>query len=363
MDQYAIDSHKLIYHPTRIAQFFEAKEDIEKLKNIYPIYVEVSPYGGCNHRCTFCGVDYMGYQKIALEEDLLKNRLSEMAKLGVKSVMFAGEGEPLLYTNLDNVIEHCASIGLDTSITTNFVPTNSKNLTKFIQHASWIKVSINAGSRETYAKVHQTKEIDFDRVLENLATAVALKREYNYNCTIGAQMLLLPENAHEAATLARVCRDIGIDYLVIKPYSQHLFSNTKKYENVDYNSFDDLSNELKQFNSDSFNVVVRTNTMKKYTQKEHPYKKCLSTPYFWGYIASDGDVYGCSAYLGQEKFCYGNIKEKSFEDIWLSKEREASINYVNNELDISNCRVNCRMDEVNRYLWRLQNPNQHDNFI
>ena len=38
-DKYAIDSHKLSYHPLIVAQWLDAKDDMEKLKKIYPIYI------------------------------------------------------------------------------------------------------------------------------------------------------------------------------------------------------------------------------------------------------------------------------------------------------------------------------------
>ena len=362
-DRYNIDSHKLIFHPERVAQWSEAGSDWEKLKKVYPLYVEISPYGGCNHRCTFCALDYMGYEKIGQEEQALKNALDEMAAGGVRSVMFAGEGEPLLFNPLASVVEHCSRIGIDTSITTNFVPCNTKSIETFVRHCSWIKVSFNAGTPERYAQIHQTKEDDFHRVVENLRYAVKLKREQGYTCTLGAQMLLLPENRDSAVALARLCAEIGLDYLVIKPYSQHLFSETHLYEQINYDEFMDLEAELAEYNTDRFNVVFRANTMRKYTEKQHAYKKCLSTPFFWGYIASNGDVYGCSAYLGKEEFCYGNINKAGFRQIWEGEKRRLSYEYVQNGLDINGCRVNCRMDEINRYLWRLKNPQAHDNFI
>lgn len=361
-DKYAIDSHKLSFHPIRVAQWLEAKNEWGKLKKIYPLYVEISPVGACNHRCTFCAVDYIGYQNIRWETNLLKDRLSEMSKLGVKSVMFAGEGEPLLHKELDDILEHCSTVGIDSSITTNFTLLNEKNVHKIFKNASWVKISINAGTKESYAKIHRTKESDFLKVLENMKLAVKTKKENNLKCTLGAQMLLLPENKDEAIVLAKTVKEIGLDYLVIKPYSQHLFSETKTYKDIDYKPMLDLEKELEKLNDENFNVVFRSNTMKK-LESGHCYEKCYSTPYFWAHLMANGDLYGCSAYLQQSKFCYGNLKESSFKDTWESERRKKSISYVKDKLDISGCRANCRMDEVNGYLWRLKHPNEHDNFI
>jgi radical SAM protein with 4Fe4S-binding SPASM domain len=362
-DKYNIDSHKLILHPSRVAKWYEAKNDWNKLKTIYPIYVEISPYGGCNHRCTFCALDYMGYENIALDFHILKDTITNMAQKGVKSVMFAGEGEPLLFKNLDSIVEHCKMVGIDTSLTTNFVPLNKQAVQKYVENCSWIKVSLNAGTSQTYASIHQTKEIDFDRVFSNLGFAIEYKRKNNLKCTIGVQMLLLPDNKDEVIILAQRCKYIGVDYLVIKPYSQHLSSDTNKYENIDYSKMMDIEDEVVKVSDKNFSVIFRANTMKKHTQNRPTYNKCHSTPFFWGYIASDGKVFGCSAYLGNENFSYGSIYNNSFTDIWESDKRKKSYEYIQNELDINNCRVNCRMDEVNNYLWRLKHPNEHDNFI
>lgn len=365
-DQYAIDSHKLIYHPQRVSQFLEAGDEWSRAKSIYPLYVEMTPVGACNHRCTFCAVDYIGYQPVRLSLEVAKRTLADMGRLGVKSVMFAGEGEPMLHKEIDQMVVAAAEAGIDTAMTTNASVVSDAFIENALPLMSWIKVSINAGTADTYAKIHGTKAADFDRVVHNLKRLVAARREHGYTCTLGAQILLLPENAHEIEGLARLCRDeIGLDYLVVKPYSQHVASLTQQYKTIDYQSFIDLDVHLAVLNTAEFSVIYRRNTMAKHFQGETGrYRRCHATPHFWAYIMATGAVYGCSAYLLDRRFEYGNINELDFQSIWEGSRREQNWHFVRKELDIHECRVNCRMDEVNRYLDKLVTHSvPHVNFI
>ena len=362
-DQYQIDGQKLMFHPERVAQWQKGREDWETARSIYPIYVEISPMGACNHRCTFCAVDYIGYQNRSLDLDVLKNCLTDMARLGVRSVMFAGEGEPALYKPLPEVLDLCSHVGIDTSMTTNLVPFTKDNAESFLKNCQWIKASINAGTRETYARVHQCDPVDFDRVLRNFELAVETREKKGYSCTLGAQMVLLPENSDEACVLAEKLKSRGADYLVIKPYSQHNSSTTRQYENIDYGQDSTLEDDLAKLNGDGFNVIYRKLAIQRTIAKEHDFEVCHSTPFFWAYLMASGDVYGCSAYLEDERFCYGSLSELSFQQIWEGEKRRKNFHFIKDELDIKDCRMNCRMWSANQYLWELAHPGSHVNFV
>lgn len=363
-DEYRIDSHKLMFHPQRVAKWLSAGDDWEKLKSVYPIYIEMSPTGICNHRCIFCGMDYIGYKPRSLDYELMPSIISEMADLGVKSIMFAGEGEPLLYKDIIKLTKLTHSAGIDVAFTTNGVLMNKNFVDKALRSVKWIKVSIDAGTDSTYKLIHGTEKKDFNTVLDNLKYAVAFREKEKISCTLGAQMLLLPENADEIETLAKLCRDtIGLDYLIIKPYSQHMYSHTKRYKDLDYASFEQKAKSAIALSTERFQVIYRGNAISRCSDDSARYRNCHAVPFFWAHVMSNHDVYSCSAYLQNTSFLLGNLKKDSFRSIWEGQKRKGNFEMMNSSFDINTCRINCRMSSINEYLQQLKAPGEHDNFI
>lgn len=363
-DRFAIDSHKLVYHPRRVAQWLEAADDWERVRAVYPLYMELSPMGACNHRCTFCAVDFVGYKPDRLDVGMLAERLPEMGRLGVRSIMYAGEGEPMLHKEMAAIIRLTHAAGIDVALTSNLTILPDDFVDTALPHVAWIKASINAGDAETYARIHRTRPGDFHKAVAHLTRLAEVRRARGLSCTLGAQALLLPENAAEMVRLARLCRDaIGLDYLVIKPYSQHLRSITRTYQGLDYKDYAALGDELAALTTRDFQVVFRRQTM-AHVVDAPGYTRCHATPFFWAYVMANGVVSGCSAFLGDVRFEYGNLNQEGFQQIWEGERRRQGWEFVRHHLDIQQCRRGCRMDAVNRYLHLLKEGGvEHVNFI
>ena len=348
MDEFRIDSHKLAYHPQRVAQWLEA-DTWEKAKKVMPLYWEITTSAACSHRCTFCSVDAIGYPAILMDEDILTDRMDEAKALGIKSVMFAGTGEPLLHKKINNIVCAAHDAGLDQAFTTNGVLLDRLIYPEF---CSWIKVSLNAGTKESYAKIHRTDEKDWDKVWDNIN---ALNKRKG-SCTVGVQCVVLPENYMEMVYLAQLSRDNGADYLVLKPYSQGTFSIVQR--RIDYK---EMERFLRGIAQDFHHVIYRENAMKQESEAHH-YDKCRATPNFWVYSMANGDVFSCSAHLLDERFKIGNLNTQSFQEIWEGEGRRKNWELMKN-FDIKQCRLNCRMNGPNKYLHELAVGIPHQSFI
>ena len=174
MDKYKIDSQKISYFPARIGRWQEDQDDWEKLKKIYPIYMEVSPSGGCNHRCIFCALDFLDYEPRFLNIDGYFDFLETASQKEIKSIMFSGEGEPLLHPQISEMVIQTKQKGIDTAFTTNGSLMTPEFLDTSLEYINWIKISLDAATPETHAVVPGTNAEDYHRIIENITYAVKL---------------------------------------------------------------------------------------------------------------------------------------------------------------------------------------------
>lgn len=347
-----MDSHKLIYHPEAVAKWLKGE-------NIYPIEVEIGLTNACNHRCIFCAVDYTGYKPDRIDSGILIKNLEELSERGTKSIIYAGEGEPLLHKEAPDIINRTKSFGIDAAMSTNGVLLTPEISKECLKSLTWVRFSTSGITDATYDKIHQGRPGDLDRVLFHMEEAVKVKREQKLRTTLGVQMLLLPDNKDEIMQMGKRLRQIGVDYYTIKPFSQH--PQSRHILQVDYKEMLELESEVKELQTDDFKVYFRAHSMQKLECKRE-YKHCWALP-FMVYLDAKGNLWPCIVFMGKDELKYGNINESSFVEIWEGARRKEIADYFFNMDLEKNCRELCRLDEMNRYLDKLKNPGGHVNFI
>lgn len=352
MEEFGLDSHKLIYHVPRVHEWLLNGDT-------FPICVEVSPAERCNQRCVFCAFDYLEYKGPLLDDEILKLRLPEMASQGVKAVVYCGEGEPLLHPRFSQLASHAKGAGLDVALSTNGLNLH-QGVKEYLPLLTWLRVSINAGTSQTYNRIHRGRSTDFDQVMDNLARMVLLKTKRKYPCTIGVNFILLDENFDEVLPFAQMLKRIGVDYLAIKPYSWHPSSLNRLKTSFTFVDLVGLDNQLQSIASQDFGIVLRFKAMGRVGEPKL-YSQCLGLPFFAN-INAWGDVMPCQLFMGKKEFSYGSIYQNSFSEVWRGEQRRSVLERIAG-MDISDCRENCRIDPINAYLWKLKHPVPHLNFI
>lgn len=345
------ENQKLIYHPDRVSEWLRSGD-------CYPLYIEIGPTNRCNHHCIFCALDWIEKEHHDISREVMNKAFSEMAACNVKSVMFAGEGEPLLHPHLCEFIVNAKQAGLDVALATNGVLFTEEKIKTALPHLSWIRFSLDAGTPDTHLAIHKGGQKDFEKIIANIRMAAEIKKRNNYSCVIGIQLLIIPENIEETLPFIRLMKGLGADNVQLKPYSQHPLSKNRYC--VDTTRLDELSAQIEEYNDDHFQVIFRQKSAHRAVE-DKPYSKCYGLP-FYALIESDGNVIPCNLFHTRAEFSYGNLYVDSFGKIWQSEKRRNVIKKIK-ETGIEVCRKGCRLDPSNRYLYELKHPHPHVNFI
>jgi len=347
-----LDGHKINYHYKEIADMFDGKLQA-------PIYVEISPTGICNHKCLFCHYNYLGHEG-KFKKDKILELVKELASMGVKSVVFAGNGEPTLHIDTIKAIQLAYDLGMDVAMSTNGALLKDEHFEILAKCLTWIRFSFNAGSKENYAYVHQTSNDDWDKVIENIRKLKSTKDRLKSKLTIGTQFVLIPENKDFALEHGKMLKGLGVDYFSVKHFYDHSRNEFSVTQQIADSFIDDLDKESQKLSNENFKFLVRSTSN---LSSSRIYNKCYGLE-FITFIDENGDVYSCFSHQYDKKTIMGNIFEDSFRQIWKSSQKQDSLNYINDCIVKNNCQPNCRHHQINNYLWNIKNPSvEHINFI
>lgn len=163
------------------------------------VLVQLEVTNACNHKCIFCPNSSSTRTKKMIDINLAKRVIRECAEFlgNDKKICFHMNGEPLLYKHLPELVEYSKELGYDYCfITTNGSLANEDVLKKlFNAGLDSIKFSINAGSKETYLKIHGSD--DYDKAINALKFSWNYRKENNLDYKIYVSCVGIKDNYSE----------------------------------------------------------------------------------------------------------------------------------------------------------------------
>lgn len=104
--------------PVKMLLNEELISSINRCKRIVPVHVQLMPTNKCNMNCSFCSCSEEDRSIEMSREDLI-GVVNTISDLGTQAIAITGGGDPLMHPDLDMLIAHAYSKGIDVGLVTN----------------------------------------------------------------------------------------------------------------------------------------------------------------------------------------------------------------------------------------------------
>ncbi len=352
-DNYNIESHKLFWHMNRVNEWMKGSR-------IAPLSIDMGITQDCNLKCKYCYYavsENKSNNKITT--DALIRLIHDCSEMNIKSISFAGDGEPMIHPGVYDAVIEGAGNGIDMAISTNGLTIKENRVEDFLASLTWIRFSISAASPEVFECVMGGTKKKYEIIIDNNKKRVEIKEKLNLNVTIGIQMVLIPENVEDIVQYAYLGKELGVDYCVIKQCSES--ADIKIRRIIDNQAeLESLLRKAERCSDQYYHVIIKRKKMRNTIRQ---YEKCFGYE-FLSQISGAGEVYPCGNFYGKKKFCAGNINNERFKDIIFGDRYQSIMERVKKDIDVhQSCGYACRVNEINEFLWKLKHPPKHINFI
>lgn len=367
MPDLILDGHKLLWHTDRVKAWLAGER-------IAPITIDCALTRRCTYRCVYCYGQLQSNDEKRMTKDVIIRFLDDARDIGVKAISFVSDGESTCSPYLNDAIIHGKSNGLDMALGTNGYKLADEKLEDILPCLTYIRFNISAADPLSYAKIMGAKVDYFHKVYNTILNCVKIKQEKNLKCTIGLQMVLLPQFSQQIIPFAKLGKELGVDYAVIK----HCSDDESGKLGVKYEKYFELLDTLKKAEAFSDkNYLVKVKWSKILSGGKRKYSQCFGPPFIMQ-MSGSGLIAPCGMLFNRKykKYHIGNICEKSFKEIWQSKRYWEVMDLIaSRDFDARTmCGTLCLQDKVNEFLWGLKHDNaqlkkpegkppEHINFI
>lgn len=361
------------YSPLKIFRHEDKLSELRQGKQIVPLQVQLIISDLCNHDCSFCAYRMSGYTSNQLfkivEKDGTENNnpnrmikyekvleiLDDCKEMGVKAIQITGGGEPTVHPQHELILKGILDRGLELAVVTNGARMSYSCLQSFAR-AKWVRVSIDAGTAESYSSIRRISKETFNRVQDNIRALVSQKKQLDTNVRIGIGFVVTKENWGEIYEGAKIASDLGVDNIRISAVFQN---EDEKYFDSFYERARELAIKATELNRDDFKVYNNFgNRIADLTQHNPDYSFC-GYQQFNTYIGADLNVYRCCNLAYNLRGLTGSLKEQRLKDFWVSESKKEK--YSN--FDAKGCE-RCMFNVQNRNIVYAIDPNPDDvNFV
>lgn len=336
-------------------------DHFDKGKRIAPIHIDMGATATCNSDCVYCYAKHQGHGGEILDRDVFLRLMEEAPRVGIKSIAIIGDGEPTLNPALYDAVRVGKENGLDLSVGTNGIALTPEKIDALLKNCVWIRFNLSAGTSEGYKLVHGKD--NWDRVSHNIRAATIIKKDKGYSCTIGLQMVLIPQCIDEVITEAEFAINAGVDYLVVKQYSDPICKDMAQVDR-DWYSDEETQKILKtaeNMSTKDTQIIVKWGLMQFHDNK--PYKRCVDLPLLIE-SSGTGKVYPCGYHFRNPKYELGDLNKQSIKEIIESEHYWNLIKHMREDFVVGkDCHGACRHDRTNEFIWDYLQPVEHKNFI
>ena len=341
---------ELILDGTKIEWHKERVDAWERGERVPPITIDMALTRACNYSCSFCYAMLQENKRSNITKDVIFRFLDDCAEIGVKGISFISDGESTLSPVFVDAVQRGHANGISMASGTNASLLNERKIREILPHLTYLRVNFSGGERDRYAKIMGVKESMFDRVCENIRTMMKVKKELGLKTTIGIQMVLMPQDADQIVPLAKVGKELGVDYSIIK----HCSDNEDGALGVAYDKYEALYDKLREaesYSEGAYKVYIKWGKIKAMGKRS--YQRCYGPPFLMQ-LSGSGLVAPCGMLFNEryKKFHMGNICETSFKDIVKSDRYWEVINYLSSDRFNAQkmCGSLCLQNGVNTFL-------------